>query len=359
MGKKDAAGDVIRQLATKVSGDQRIQKVIAKNIGNMDPALAARVKAGEPAAMLEAYQAIVAGGGRLPARQMELTLPEDPGTAMIPFGTRGPGVPVGGPTGPGVRGELSGPGVRGGQMIPSRGGELSTATERGLSESYEPDVNQMGISDGSWIDERPLGLRVHRIGDGVLRGDASSPSSGRRYPRGSSAGGRPINAGRGRGALLAAGAAGLGGVGIYSMMDGDPDASHASGDITDTSGTAELASESSPPPLVNGPPDYSFQARQLIEELNAMRRAAGGEVPEAKAMMAEINRLLAMSNKQKNAPGYQPAMPTDYHGEAQRLLQKLNADRMEAGGEVPHTQEVMAEVRRLQALGDQQRNARR
>jgi hypothetical protein len=32
---------------------------------------------------------------------------------------------------------------------------------------------------------------------------------------------------------------------------------------------------------------------------------------------------------------------------------------MEVGGEVPETNQVMAEVRRLQALGDQQRNARR
>jgi hypothetical protein len=37
------------------------------------------------------------------------------------------------------------------------------------------------------------------------------------------------------------------------------------------------------------------------------------------------------------------------------LLQQLNADRMEAGGEVPHSREVLQEVRRLQLLGDQQR----
>lgn len=136
----------------------------------------------------------------------------------------------------------------------------------------------------------------------------------------------------------------------------------ARGDLADTSGTADLADESSPAPRVaaalpDEPEDYSYQARQLMSQLNAMRRKAGGEIPESRAMMTEIDRLLGLANKQKNSPDYKAPMPTDYHGEAQRLLQKLNADRMEAGGEVPHTQDVMAEVRRLQALGDRMRNA--
>jgi hypothetical protein len=157
---------------------------------------------------------------------------------------------------------------------------------------------------------------------------------------------------------LGAAAATVGiGAGLSSMYQSGE--SPAQGDMTDTSGTEDLAAESSPPPATpEAPVDYSFQARELMGKLNAMRRAAGGEVPEAKQMMAEIDRLLAMSNQQKNAPGYKPPMPTDYHGEAQRLLQDLNARRMDAGGEVADTQKVMAEVRRLQAMGDQMRNAR-
>jgi hypothetical protein len=182
---------------------------------------------------------------------------------------------------------------------------------------------------------------------------------------------------------LGAAAATVGiGAGLSSMYPSGE--SPAPGDMTDTSGTEDLAAESRPAPSVepdmppeeqefadrfkrqylareakrNAPVDYSFQARELMSKLNAMRKAAGGEVPEAKQMMAEIDRLLEMSNQQKNAPGYKPAMPTDYHGEAQRLLQDLNARRMEAGGEVADTQKVMAEVRRLQAMGDQMRNAR-
>jgi hypothetical protein len=157
---------------------------------------------------------------------------------------------------------------------------------------------------------------------------------------------------------LGAAAATVGiGAGLSSMYPSGE--TPAQGDMTDTSGAEDLAAESSPPPAtLEAPADYSFQARELMGKLNAMRRAAGGEVPEAQQMMAEIDRLLGMSNQQKNAPGYKPPMPTDYHGEAQRLLQDLNARRMEAGGEVADTQKVMAEVRRLQAMGDQMRNAR-
>jgi hypothetical protein len=157
---------------------------------------------------------------------------------------------------------------------------------------------------------------------------------------------------------LGAAAATVGiGAGLSSMYPSGE--SPAQGDMTDTSGTEDLAAESSPPPETpEAPADYSFQARELMGKLNAMRRAAGGEVPEAKQMMAEIDRLFGMSNQQRNAPSYKPPMPTDYHGEAQRLLQDLNARRMEAGGEVADTQKVMAEVRRLQAMGDQMRNAR-
>lgn len=106
------------------------------------------------------------------------------------------------------------------------------------------------------------------------------------------------------------------------------------------------------------PEDYRFQARELINKLNAMSKQAGGEVPEAPAMTKEINRLLGLADAQRNAPGYQPAMPTDYHAEAQRLINKLNAMNSEMGGMSPETPKIMAEVRRLQALGDQMRNAR-
>lgn len=378
----DAAGDSVRRLVTGAPGGMmqgRYENLIKWAQSNGDTALVAKLTSGQitPDELHQVNMAYFSGKAAkpmadAPARQMELDLPEDPGTGMVPYGVRGEGVPVGGPSGPGVAGDLSGPGVRGGQMIPSRNQPPATTPGRGLAAEYEPDVNQMGISEGSWTDEMPdvagrapdeLGqwhyeFGIPRIGDGVLRGDATSPPRGRQY-RGSGAEGRPINEPRGRGALKAAAGTAVGGGIAWNMWPREDAESPAIGDMTDTSGTEALAEESRPAPAtVEGPPDYSFQARELINKLNAMRRKAGGEVPEAKAMMAEINRLLELANKQKNAPGYEPPMPTDYHGEAQRLLQRLNARRMEVGGEVPETQQVMAEVRRLQALGDQQRNAR-
>lgn len=101
--------------------------------------------------------------------------------------------------------------------------------------------------------------------------------------------------------------------------------------------------------------DPSDKAKAILDDLNARRRTAGREVPEAAKMEAEANSFLALSNSQRNAPGYKPRNASDPREQAQILLQKLNADRMEAGGEVPHSQQVLAEVRRLQAMGDQQR----
>jgi hypothetical protein len=376
MGKKDLAGDGIRRLVGSAKGgmaSSRFEKIIqwAKSTGNEE--LAAKLSSGQITAdeLHQANSAYFESSrpkpmADAPSRQMELELPEDPGTGMVPYGARGPGVPVGGPSGPGVAGDLSGPGARRGQMIPSRNQPPAVA-QRGMidpsNQNRAPDVNGMGVRDGSWTDEMPRDLSADvdlpRLGDGVLRGDTDPRSRGRQY-RGSGAEGRPVNAPRGRGALTAAGATAIGGGIAWNMWPREDGERPAMGDMTDTSGTEALAEESRPvPATVDGPPDYSFQARELINQLNAMRRQAGGEVPEAPAMMAEINRLLDLSNKQKNAPGYEPPMPTDYHGEAQRLIQKLNAMNQEVGGMSPETPRIMAEVRRLQALGDEQRNARR
>lgn len=140
--------------------------------------------------------------------------------------------------------------------------------------------------------------------------------------------------------------------------------------LDSTDGAADLAEESKPVPKVEATPevpepktvapeatDYSAQARRLIDQLNAMRRAAGGEVPEAKAMLAEIDRLLAMSNEQRNAPGYKTdSSPGD---RALALIQQLNEMRRRAGGEVPGAPQMMAEIRRLQAEDDAIRNSGR
>lgn len=394
MANPDSAGDAVRklvkegnpprgrkgvdpaELSSKIATDPRIQGVIAKNMDKLPPELVARLKAGDPTAHLEAYQSIVSGGSRRPARQparqMELPLEEPAPTGMVPYGARGPGVPVGGPTGPGVAGNLSGPGSRQGQMIPSRNQPPANVSERGLAADYEPDVNQMGISEGSWTDEMPqdsydptgLSTDVDLPGieyDGVLRGERMPRQPGKQY-RGQGAGGPAINRRSNRLGRAAAAAGGIaaGGLGI-DLFFGHPEDQSATGDVSSTGGTADLHAEQSPPPVVSTPKqptaeDYFGQARAMINQLNQMRRNAGGEVPEARAMMAQIQKLQDMGNRLRNSPSYTPADPGDPAGQAQVLIQKLNAMRRRAGGEVPQAAQIMAEVRRLQAAADARNN---
>jgi hypothetical protein len=128
--------------------------------------------------------------------------------------------------------------------------------------------------------------------------------------------------------------------------------------LTSTDGAAELADQSRPVPSVPTSDDPREQAQALIAQLNQMRRQAGGEVPEAPKMMSQINSLLALSDKTRNAMAPQtPQGAAGPHMQAQALLAQLNQMRQQAGGEVPQAPQIMAEVRRLQALGDQQRNA--
>jgi hypothetical protein len=108
--------------------------------------------------------------------------------------------------------------------------------------------------------------------------------------------------------------------------------------------------------------DYSLQAREMINKLNAMRRAAGGEVPEGAMMMREINRLIALGNAQRRDPSY--SLPTadparDPYQQARDLISQANQMyRQGASPNSPEVQRIMAEVRRLQAEGDAIRNRR-
>lgn len=341
----------------RVAASPYFRQVIEENADSIPPALLERARAGDPEAIMEAYR--LPGEARRPVRQMELPLQEDPGTALIPFGVRGPGMP----------GDLSGPGDLqnpGTALIPAplRGlpapGQRRIGTTAGVPGSLSgPGVMQGNPDWNRFVDEwdntRPFensaanGLRMRPdLAERGLTTEVNLP----RLP------GRVIDApSRGRPApapgIGSAVGTGLALTAVNRLMR-DYDSEPA---LSDTSGTEDLVEESRPAPRVAATPDYSYEARQLMDRLNAMRREAGGEVPEAKAMMAEVNRLLGMSNGQRNAPGYKPAMPTDYHGEAQRLLQDLNARRQRAGGEVPDAPQVMAKVRQLQATGDRMRNA--
>jgi len=441
MGRIDAAGKIRglideSALAAKMASDPRIQRELADNLGGLDPALAARVKAGDPAASLEAYRQVVAAGGALPARQLELPLTGDVRGPGVPVGQprgpgmsgdrvaahndlrdswpvandasadevmesmsqfspeqrqylqalrandwlgfdypsqaasaglgadamrrwemspdlvaarqslinsrlRGPGVP-GALSGPGVPGALSGPGVRGGQLIPSPGQPPAVAQRAPVDAEFIPD--------GELIVRNPDGSRNALSADRPVLEGENIPRRGLPQYRGKRK--PPNNTGR----KVAAAAAGAGLVGLGYALRDQPDG------VTDTSGTADLHAEQSPVPSVETPPEptaemFFAQARQLIDQLNAMRREAGGEVPEAPQIMAQVRRLQAQGDQMRNAPTYRPSDPGDPSQQAQMLIQDLNARRRAAGGEVPDAPRVMAEVRRLQAMGDAQQNS--
>jgi hypothetical protein len=132
------------------------------------------------------------------------------------------------------------------------------------------------------------------------------------------------------------------------------------GALTNTGGTAELANEARPAPAVATSTDPREQAQEMIKQLNAGHRAGTITPAQDQQMRAEIDRLLALSNQKRNAMTPQQARGSnDPHMQAQALIAQLNEMRaaQPGGGEVPQAQQIMAEVRRLQAIGDQQRNA--
>lgn len=199
---------------------------------------------------------------------------------------------------------------------------------------------------------------VERMADDVM--DAAPPEM---YPRGTIPPKRKPQVGMsGRDVASAAGVgAVIGGATQLGLNAIDPPGST----------TADLAEESRPAPKVEATPevpqptvaqaprDYSMEARALINRLNDMRRAAGGEVPEAKAMMAEINRLLELANQTRSAT-YVAAPQDDasrLYQQAQALIDQVNAlYRQGQSPNSPEVQRLMAEVRRLQQQGDSLRN---
>jgi len=165
-------------------------------------------------------------------------------------------------------------------------------------------------------------------------------------------------------------AAAAGGVGMMAAPDTAPGAS-AKGpskpapkedDLLTSGNPADLVEETRPAPKVpaqddvqpqvaKAPTDYSAKARELINRLNDMRRQAGGEVPQAKEMMAEIDRLLALGNEQRREPDFQPGDDASAKfKQAQAILDQLNAMYREGlSPQSQQAQQMMAEVRKLQA----------
>lgn len=207
-----------------------------------------------------------------------------------------------------------------------------------------------------------------------------SPAPPRRPPPPSGPPRRPAPSPNGNaGRRVAAGGLGLVGAGLavdlarWERRMGDGEAGMPDADMAepadDTMATADLAAEQTPPPTVEvreEPLDAREQAHALMKELNMRRRQAGGEIPEAPQMIRQIETLLAQADDAGNArmrqtmEGGPPSAsgPQDYHGQARDLIAQVNMMyRQGMTPNSPEVQRVMQEVRRLQSMGDAQRNA--
>lgn len=118
------------------------------------------------------------------------------------------------------------------------------------------------------------------------------------------------------------------------------------------------------PPAVPAP-DPREQAYAMVEKLNGMyRQGLQPSSPQAQQMKAQINQLFAAADQQRNSRTPQQAQaaaadsPDDPHAQASAMLADLNARARAMGGTPPDMQKTLAEVRRLQALGDERRNSR-
>ena len=167
---------------------------------------------------------------------------------------------------------------------------------------------------------------------------------------------------RGRlGPIAAAAGAGLGGAYVANQMRSRPKPAGAT--------TADLKAEAKPPPSVQTAQEapikanYREQAYAMMKDLNARRRAAGGEVPDARETDAEINRLLSLASKEDNAQVRSNSVPspagnTDYRRMAQQKLAELNAWQGQHGANHPKSRQLKAEMSQLYAMADKQANER-
>lgn len=103
----------------------------------------------------------------------------------------------------------------------------------------------------------------------------------------------------------------------------------------------------------------AMEARQMLADLNARRRAAGGEVPDAAEVAARADAMLAQANAIRNDSSYRPLPQQGVRGQkagsrqqAIAMIQALNADRQRAGGEVADAPQREAAIRQLLAKAD-------
>lgn len=387
LAAKAAQGVPLRSMADdlslqqKMATDPNVLRQVARNmqaIETANPQLASRIAMGDPDAVMEAYQMVVAANGRVraPSRQMELPMGEEP-RGLVPYGTGGPGVPVGGVRGPGSAvGGIGGPGVRQGAMIPSGGMPPAVAQSRGLS---APGSRGLSVPDGASPGWRQLAEARHA--DDIIDAEFEVVGGGRGAARNLPG---PVQDASGRWIYPAMGAAALGGAAALAARQlGNADLMAGEG-----SDTADLAAETRPAPSVltqeeEPVVDYSAMAREKIRQANEIQLREGRVTPESAALSREADALYQRAAEGRRTGGQPPIMPveqqnaqtsairaqasqmaaanqgSDYRSQARRLLAELNARASEGTLTAGERQQMMAEINRLYALADAQANQRR
>lgn len=366
-------------LASKMASDPRIMRVILDNADGIraaSPDLAMRLDDGDPNAVLEAYQMIVAGGGRVsagptaadaadfqvpapydgwgpaadaflaargysaPPRQLDLNFGSDPGSALVPYGVRGPGVPVGGPSGAGARvppptslspyvtPRLGLPEPPRGLPEPPRGlpepPRGLPAPQRGLI--VAEGAPQLRLESPEVVAERRAMDDLFDAVDADAAAGAGRTGQNARLDRA-----RQIAADVIRRSAIPAAAAGIGAA-AWSLL---PDRAEAPNvDAAEPSprmvpnvlrqpqafSTADLAAETAPPPSVAVQDesitlDYAQMARDKIRQANEIQLREGRITPESAALTREADALYQKAAEARRTGFHPPIMPVEQQNE--------------------------------------------
>lgn len=338
-------------LASKMASDPRILQVILDNapgIRAASPDLAMRLDDGDPNAVLEAYQMIVAGGGKVaaPARQLSLPLDQSP-TGMIPYGVRGPGTPVGGPTGSGTivppptglttqvqpRLQLPEPPRRlpePQRRLPEPPRKLP-APQRALSvpERVPQDAPPLRLESPDALADRRA---MDELSEAVAADEAAARMAHSQSPNGRLERARQVAERVVRKSAIPAAAAGVGGAAWTLMQEdadapavdaGEPVAPRMVPDVTRKPkpfSTADLAAETSPPPsvAVQDEPitlDYAQMARDKIRQANEIQLREGRITPESAALTREADALYQKAAEARRTGFHPPIMPVEQQNE--------------------------------------------
>lgn len=296
------------------------------SLRKLDPSLAARVEARDPAAVADAYKMIVDAGeqatrGRSAADNADIfdedydvlsTTIND--TAMIPYGSRGPGVAMGGPTGSGV-------------TVPAPTGLSTRVTPRiGIPgpvaspvRDLSRDVNlpRLGTTAGVPVYPQQMDfinafddIPVRQADEAVQIVDEVRPLRDRISDY--------VNP-RTAAAVAALGAAGsyIGSQMFPLSMRGRPEAPQVP-DITSKPrafSTADLAAETSPPPVVlteeEEPLTFADRARQKVRQANEIQLREGRITPESAALSREADAFYAQAAEARRSGAEPPIMPVE------------------------------------------------